>query len=208
MLRSPLNLPSTLEDKNNHNGAQQRNVVYFGQDVYFHEYDDANGGGGRHLTSEQLEPYRLQGDAKMDALLNVLQKDGRPLQSHDNIIQLLDNAFVAKATTTDGDDDYDDPISNQALRQFHDYYSTLPSWVDIQQLERGQQVYWAYLPAISIALYYRSLVPGFAIPKIASVLLATRYLSPPSSRERVRARLMDTAAMVAVCMSTTIQHLR
>jgi hypothetical protein len=98
----------------------------------------------------------------------------------------------------------DDSISNQALRQFHEYCSTLPSWVNVQQLERGQQVYLAYLPAISIALFYRSLVPGFAIPKIASVLLATRYLSPPSSRERVRARLMDTAAMVAVCMSNNV----
>ncbi|KAL7579820.1 hypothetical protein ACA910_021950 [Epithemia clementina (nom. ined.)] len=71
----------------------------------------------------------------------------------------------------------------------------------MDQLQRGQEVFLAYLPAISLSLYYRSLVPGFSIPHLAHVLLSTGYLAPPASRKRVQERLTDTAALLAQSMT-------
>lgn len=42
---------------------------------------------------------------------------------------------------------------------------------------------------------------GFAIPKIACVLMRTRYLAPPSSEKQVQTRLFDTGGFLLQCMT-------
>ena len=61
---------------------------------------------------------------------------------------------------------------DQAMAEFFETISIVPDWVDLEQLRRGQEVYIAYLPAIATSLYYRSLIAGFSIPKIAAVIRA------------------------------------
>ncbi len=89
------------------------------------------------------------------------------------------------------------PEADAALVDFLQYYAKVPEWVNPQQIVRGQKILTTYMAAIGATLYYRSLVPGFSIPKIAMVLLSTGYLAPPASRFQVQNRLVDTGAFIA-----------
>jgi hypothetical protein len=80
---------------------------------------------------------------------------------------------------------------------FLQYYASIPQWVNVQQIQRGQDILVQYLPAIGATLYYRSRIPGFSLPKIAAVLLSTAYLAPPASSQQVQQRLLDTGAFIA-----------
>ena len=44
-------------------------------------------------------------------------------------------------------------------------------------------------------------MPGFSIPRIAAVLVATGYLAPPASRQQVWNRLMDTGLWLLTCFA-------
>ena len=158
-------------------------INYLGRDVLFSSIQD----GGRFLTPEHLEPYRMIGDPPLDDLLEFMDREGCPLKPGDDLllssscypvhIQKRIDAFVERYSST-----------------------TLPSWVDTDQLQRGQRVFLRYGPAISVSLYYRSFVAGFSIPKIAAVIKSTAYLAPPSTPEQVAFRLVDTGALLGSCM--------
>jgi hypothetical protein len=199
---------------------------------------------GRHLTCQELEPYRLIGDPLVDDLLQALQDAGSPVQAGDDLLRYCQeqaNAATAITTTEDcaktqshdsatltiraqrlaatfwntyynPNDEIDDPSSSSSSS------ALLPSWVNVEQLQRGQQVFLAYTPAMSYALYYRSFVPGFSIPKIAQVLRTTGYLTPRNNTKkttshvspsdgRVPERLVDTGAFVAACMGLNVSEL-
>lgn len=168
---------------------KSRLVSLYGVKVLFHSVAD----GGRHLTEDDLDPFRNEGDPLVDEIFEQLRKEQRPVKPHDNVLDMAraahGNTGALKAVPAD-----------DLLSKFLEKYSKLPDWVDTKQLERGQRVYLAYTPAMSMSLYYRSLVPGFSLPKIAAVLQATGYLTPPSSRESVMNRLSDTAGMILACM--------
>ena len=155
-------------------------VAWFGQRVAYLPL----GSGGRHLEAAQLEPYRQIGDPAMDSLMDFLHKHGHTLKAEDDLL----NPQVAYP-----------PHVQKRIDDFLAYYSKLPDWCDIQQIERGQRVFLKYIGAISVALLHKSLIPGFSIPKIAQVICATAYLAPPSTRESVQQRLMDTGALIAAC---------
>lgn len=124
----------------------------------------------------------------MDNLLELAATHGRAIASHEDVLEWASS---------------DDTIG-QSAQSFLSTYERVPVWVDNEQLDRGKRVYLAYLPAISISLYYRSLVPGFSIPKIATVLSMTGYLAPPSTREQVENRLMDTGAFLCAAMTEDV----
>jgi hypothetical protein len=157
---------------------------------------------GRHLAANLLEPYRLQGDEPMDNILRLLDEEGKRLQAGEDLLDRIDE--VMRLVAHDRDDKAKNTQSTfspsqLAMIQFHKKYSKIPTWVDLKQIKAGQEVFCAYAGSMALSLFYRSLVPGFSLPKIASVLEATRYLAPPSTREQVTARLTDTGAMLAVC---------
>ncbi len=184
-----LNLASLQPPK--YHPPKSRLVDLFGVKVLFHSISD----GGRYLTEDDLEPFRMEGDPLVDEIFVLLRKEQRPIRPYDDLLSMAraahDNIDIKKAEPS---------IADDKMSKFVEKYSKLPDWVDTQQLERGQRVYLAYTPAMSMSLYYRSLVPGFSLPKIAAVLQATGYLTPPSSRESVMNRLSDTAGMVLACM--------
>jgi hypothetical protein len=166
-------------------------VDLFGVKVLFHSVSD----GGRYLTEDDLEPFRMEGDPLVDEIFDQLRKEQRPIRPYDDLLSM------ARAAYDNMDIKNVEPsIADNKMAKFVEKYSKVPDWVDTKQLERGQRVYLAYTPAMSMSLYYRSLVPGFSLPKIAAVLQATGYLTPPSSRESVMNRLSDTAGMVLACM--------
>jgi len=165
--------------------------VHYGQRVLWLPLSE----GGRHLSPTELSVYRNVGDVEIDKLLDLLEDDsGRPVQpGQDVLARVMDaSSLPPKASGLE-----------QALHAFHRKYTDIPSWADTEQLKRGQDVFSAYLPAIGLSLYYRSLVPGFSIPPLAQTLMCTGYMAPPATRDRVRARLMDTFAFLVLGLAET-----
>lgn len=151
----------------------------------------SSGGGGRCIFDESILEtyYRQRGDDMLDSVLELYHQEERDVRPSWDLI-----AYGMHFRSSS-----DSPSSpaDQALVEFLYYYSQTPNWLDAARLHRGQQIFVRYLPAIGAALFYRSLVPGFSLPKIAAVLRATAYLAPPASATQVRTRLMDTGAFLA-----------
>lgn len=141
-----------------------------------------------HYNASELEPYRLIGDPEMDSLL-----DTGCVGPYDDLVLSASAAAACKDPTIDA--------HSQQLAQFYRHYETVPAWVDFDQIQRGINVFLAYLPAAGCSLYYRSLVGGFSIPKIVKVLEATKYLI--SDRRKVMTRLIDTGGFLACCFAPT-----
>jgi hypothetical protein len=167
----------------------------FGQKVLWWERVD----GGYHLPRDALEPYRLIGDCSVDGILNQLEEAGSPLGPGDDLLAMMEQSQqIAASSRSKVEDD---------MVSFLERYSKLPEWVNKDQLRRGQEVFLAYLPAASLSLYYRSLVAGFSIPKIAAVIRATAYLSPPSRPDQVLQRLLDTGELTAACTGLGLESI-
>lgn len=190
MLASPTDIPSLRPPPREewHPKAHYRSL--FGQSMLWHSVKD----GGRHLDTMQLEPYRSVGDVPVDDILQAMYDEGSPLQPNQDVLDLVDNPSISIAT-------------RRRIEAFSRKFSNLPNWVDIHQLSRGQEVFLAYAPILGATLYYRSLVPGFSISKIAPVLQATAYLAPPSSREAVQERLLDTGAFIGLSMGFSVESI-
>lgn len=147
------------------------------------------------MSADELLAYRGVGDAEVDELFSLIEKQrdcGGVSAGEDVLAQIMETAASSKEESINAFDQV-----QQAFLSFHDKYATLPLWVNTPQLERGQEVFLAYMPAIGLSLYYRSLVPGFSIPPLAHVLKSTGYLAPPSPRLRMQERLEDTFALLA-----------
>ena len=150
-----------------------------------------------HYSTEELEPYRQVGDVEMDRLLDLCASEGvQGAGRFDDIVPL--SAEAAEALSSQDKTASASP-ARKALADFHRRYSSPPSFVDWDQMQRGIDIFVTYAPAAGTSLYYRSLVGGFSIPKITQVLFATRYLAPPSPPEKVKERLMDTGGFLAAC---------
>jgi hypothetical protein len=185
LFSSPLNLPSTRFPRDSSKWPSKARVrTHFGQEVLWHEVQQ----GGRHLKEDDLEVYRQIGDPPVDRIFKLLEEEGRPVGAGDDLLAMAETARPDSSSAAE-----------QALYEIHQTYQRFPAWADKKILQRGQEVYLAYLPAMSVSLYYRSLVPGFSIPRIAAVLASTGYLTPPASREAVWNRLMDTGSLLMHC---------
>lgn len=153
--------------------------------------------GGSHLSENELEPYRQVGDPCVDDLLERLHQEGSPLRAGGDLFELIEGIERGDDTTTLSLDLQKDLI------EFIARYRTVPEWVNVEQLQRGRNVFLAYTPAMGAALYYRSLVPGFSVPNIAAVIQSTGYLTS----NQVATRLMDTGALLTSCMTEGISTL-
>ena len=167
-----------------------------------------------HYTAIELKPYRLVGDPEMDELLQYLsqKKDvGCGCGAFDDVISYAAKEYQNKSGSNT------QQSSSPAVQFYKHYYENIPDWVDFDQIQRGINVFLAYLPVAGCSLFYRSLVGGFSIPEIVQVLIATRYLVPSSQvvssggdntqksidRDRKRSfeRLLDTGGFVASCFA-------
>ena len=175
-----------------------------------------------HYTIKELEPYRKIGDPEMDAILQFLSINNIEFDSEegcggcgafDDVIAYAARQYhVHEKCATDG--------ACQVAQFYKHYYENTPPWVNYEQLQRGIDVFLAYLPVAGCALFYRSLVGGFSIPQILEVLRASRYLVPShlsyaaghkSSVRNVEAmnrdrklaeeRLFDTGGFLACCFA-------
>jgi ER-bound oxygenase mpaB/B'/Rubber oxygenase, catalytic domain len=179
-----LNLPSSLPRPG------EQSVSLFGQ-TYGWNNDT-------HWSTDRLDALRLQGDYVLDAVLKALQAEGRPLEAGQDLLEM---ATRIQEDVNQGKTDLAQlSTADKTIYEWIEQYSRVPDWVDWEQIKRGQDVFLAYSVVFSVSLYYRSLVPGLSLPKIAQVLQRTAYLAPPSNR--VPERLLDTGAFVAYCLTS------
>jgi hypothetical protein len=166
-----LNLPSTRIPRQWPPEATHEHSI-FGQKVLWCPVSR----GGSHFAAEELEPYRHVGDFHLDDLLERLDREGVPLTAGGDLLELIDKVEQGY---------YDSQLSDKLrtdLISFLAKYKTVPQWVNVQQLERGRQVFLMYAPAMGASLYYRSLVPGFSIPQLAAVDIWHLLLRKSKSR--------------------------
>ena len=128
-----------------------------------------------------------------------MEKEGTTLGPSDDLLAIAERALEKKSSSV--------TPSEKAMSSFAEHIRITPSWVDEDQLKRGQEVFLAYTPIASLALYYRSLVAGFSIPKIAAVARSTAYLTPPSRPDQVLQRLLDTGELTASCIGLGVESL-
>jgi len=157
-------------------------IHHFGVEVCFTEQF--------HYTKAELEPYRKVGDEEMDKILQYLSqnKDGCGCGAFDDVI-----SYIAEEYQVNGDAD------TPTVQFYKHYYENIPNWIDYDQIQRGIDVFLAYLPVAGCSLFYRSLVGGFSIPQIVEVLQATQYLV--GDKEKSVERLFDTGGFLACCFA-------
>jgi hypothetical protein len=177
-------------------------IPHYGNNVQFMP-------GQFHYSIEELEPYRKIGDPEMDALVEHLATktaNGCGSGAFDDVIAHCTDEYSINKNT-----------NSPAFQFYSHYYNKIPDWVDYDEIQRGIDVFLAYLPAAGCALFYRSLVGGFSIPKIAAVLVATRYLVPSETidqskeridrdRRRSEERLIDTGGFLACCFAPPLTN--
>ena len=190
-------------DNNADNNNDNRNDNGNNDDEEEEEKRDKTKNKGRHIPAEQLEAYRQIGDPVVDRIFELRRAEGRPIQAGEDLLE-RDKDKASGTNTSNHNNRHGDEhsTSERAIEDWIQTHSQIPSWVDLDLLRKGQEVYLAYLPAIGMSLYYRSLVPGFSVPRIAAVLEATGYLAPPSSRQQVWNRLLDTGLMLMTCFAS------
>ena len=135
-----------------------------------------------HYSTEELEPHRQVGDEEMDDMLELCASEGAEGAGRfDDIVRL--SAEAAKSLSSHDEAAVSASPARRALSDFHNRYSTPPSFVDWEQLQRGIDIFVTYAPAAGTSLYYRSLV-GFGYVRRAwrkdigySAILARRYSS-------------------------------
>ncbi|KAL3801896.1 hypothetical protein ACHAW5_008682 [Stephanodiscus triporus] len=196
--------------------ASARVVRHYGADVRFAP-------GRFHYSADELEPHRRVGDPEVDGLLEYLASSaggggeeggGGGCGAFDDVVGRArdDHARWTTTTTTTG--------ATPSCAFYGHYHEGVPTWVEYDAIQRGIDVFLAYLPAAGCALFYRSL--------IARVLVATGYLVPrarcgggeslvdddddvPRSgcartvddrdRRRSEERLVDTGGFLACCFA-------
>ena len=137
-----------------------------------------------------LQQFRQAGDPHMDNIIS-LAKD-------EQIISKVTVNYMQKAHEMRIDQR---SPAQQQMAELYDHYSQVPSWVDFEQLQRGIDVFFKYLPAISTSLFFRSLITGFSYPGITEVLKETAYLGKNSKRSGTsNRRLLDTITYVTTNM--------
>ena len=131
-------------------------ISHFGSEVHFSPL--------YHYNREELEPYRLVGDVEMDTLIEYLAEQGG-CGAFDDVIELCRGDYERYLL-----DSPEERLTDRSLAMdFYAHYHDIPPWVDWEQIQRGIDIFLTYLPASGSALYYRSLIGGFSIPKIVSV---------------------------------------
>ncbi|KAI5852631.1 hypothetical protein DFP73DRAFT_469916 [Morchella snyderi] len=75
--------------------------------------------------------------------------------------------------------------NDNVLDQLWTEVNTIPEWVDWEQIQRGQDVYYRYAIAITAGLTYSSLLGGMGAHKIAEVLARTGGFSKSVAKRRM-----------------------
>eukprot|EP00505_MAST-04D_sp_SCG-Rhode-Island_P002761 Stramenopile-MAST_4_protein_2761 len=132
-----------------------------------------------HLYGRDLEALRSHGDTLVDAVVETLQ-----LKPKDDALELIFQQSSA-------------PPQHACVDELKSHLLDVPSWVDWEQVRRGQEFFHRHGPVAGMALLNLSLAGGFSAPRINHVLTSTGYLSNTS---KSYTRLVETLQMINACM--------
>ncbi|TGZ84635.1 hypothetical protein EX30DRAFT_4850 [Ascodesmis nigricans] len=118
-----------------------------------------------HMTESQMAPLRTMFDKVADAANDRIQE----LRGTRGLYQTLEEEWE------------NDPAIGKLWRQVNE----IPEWVDWEQIERGQEVFYRYAVAMIYALAYHSLLGGMGAGRIVEVLARTGGFSVSSAKRRI-----------------------
>ncbi|KXT07352.1 hypothetical protein AC578_426 [Pseudocercospora eumusae] len=163
----------------------------------------------KHLTPEQCEPLKHSYDVLAEKVLDRLNEISPP-QSKQLPRGNSQCATTAKNDTYKKDAPEDAPKgsprdlyailkehenSDELLHRFWDDVNTVPSWVDWEQIQRGQDVFYRYGGAMLTGLAYQSLLGGMGAARVVETLARTGGFSTKVAR----GRLFETTQHILQC---------
>lgn len=162
-----------------------------------------------HLTPQQCEPlkhsYDTLGEQVYDKLNEIsppprkelprnnsqfnaeIQKDGKVLDPKADAPKHVPRDLYATLQ--------DHRESDALLQRFWTEVTTVPSWVDWAQIERGQDVFYRYGGACLTGLAYQSLLGGMGAARVVETLARTGGFSTKVAR----GRLFETTQHILQC---------
>ena len=163
----------------------------------------------QHLTPEQCEPlkqsYDFVGEQVLDRLNQISPPPRKDLPRNNSQF----SAVLQKDGTVQGSkaeepkhpprDLYailrDHAETDELLRRFWRDVTSVPSWVDWDQIQRGQDVFYRYGGACLTGLAYQSLLGGMGAARVVETLARTGGFSTKVARNR----LFETTQHILQC---------
>ncbi|MCJ1352196.1 MAG: hypothetical protein MMC33_002180 [Icmadophila ericetorum] len=151
----------------------------------------------RHLTLEQLQPMKYSYDVLGEQVLERLNEISPPPRS-----ALPRNSGKYSEPSRKEDEESkeikeappkrdlyyilrDNAANDEILGQLWKEANTVPSWVDLDQIGRGQEVFYRYGGPCLAGLAYQSLLGGMGAYRVVEVLVRTGGFSTKVARHRL-----------------------
>ncbi|KAI9820644.1 MAG: hypothetical protein M1827_005013 [Pycnora praestabilis] len=164
-----------------------------------------------HLSPTQMHPLKFSYDTLGEECLERLNKISPPPRS---ALPRNSNKYVEKDQETYRDakkedlpsppkrDLYallrDNAESDEKLSQLWQEVNTIPDWVDWDQIDRGQQVFYRYGGAALTGLAYQSLLGGMGAQRVVETLARTGGFSTKVAR----GRMYETTQHILQCTNS------
>ncbi|KAL2862356.1 oxygenase MpaB family protein [Aspergillus lucknowensis] len=145
-----------------------------GNRVEYHYWDYSFEWTDQHRPGSELEPWTRTCDTLADecnAILDALPASAEDPSKRDRYALLRDNH-----------------ASDPKLEELWTQINTVPEWVDWEQIQRGQDLFWRYLVPITNALTFVSLLGGMGAIRVGEILSRTGGFGA----KVVRRRLLET----------------
>lgn len=153
----------------------------------------------KHLTPEQCEPlkhsYDVLGEQTLDRLNEISPPPRKDLPRNTSQFSVPPRDGEAirneekEATKSPPRDLYvilrDHAETDELLQRFWKEVTTVPPWVDWEQIKRGQDVFYRYGGANLTGLAYQSLLGGMGAARVVETLARTGGFSTKVARSRL-----------------------
>ena len=155
--------------------------------------------GPDHLTPEQADPLKLSYDVLGEEALDALNDLYPPESTVSHATDLAEKPSDPSAKTKPKRDLYillrDNHDKHPKLQELWDQVNDVPDWVDWDQIERGQDVFYRYGGATLTGLAYQSLLGGMGANRVVEVLARTGGFGVKVARHR----LFETTQHILEC---------
>lgn len=162
-----------------------------------------------HLTPEQCLPLKHSYDTIAEDVLDRLNEISPPPSkhlprngsqfTHTSTADLKDEQGTEEKPKTPQRDLYavlrDNKDKDELLEKFWNDVNTVPEWVDWEQIQRGQDVFYRYGGACLTGLAYQSLLGGMGAARVVETLARTGGFSTKVAR----GRLFETTQHILQC---------
>ncbi|CAK3988438.1 hypothetical protein DOTSEDRAFT_67581 [Lecanosticta acicola] len=153
-----------------------------------------------HLTPEECEPLKHSYDVLAEQVLDRLNQISPPEPVKRESIRDEEKEKEGEKAKEKGRRDLykilqEHKDEDELLGRFWDEVSTVPEWVDWEQIQRGQDVFYRYGGACLTGLAYQSLLGGMGAARVVETLARTGGFSTRVAR----GRLFETTQHILQC---------